>query len=302
MEEIKIVQKKLKIPETGIMDEFTQAAIRNFQTKRGIIATGLLDNPTKEALQLNDGNIDSDLMRSVPIKKYFLPKGEYFQGPTKKQYIFLHHTAGYNNPFAIVDMWAKDPIGPIGTQYLIGGLHPSNDDDTYDGEIVQCFNDENYAWHLTIGNTEMHRNSIGIELCNFGWLTKGGYRDLKTKKWIDKSTESFYTYTGLALSKYQVVDLGFEFRGYRYYHKYSDVQLNSLSFLIKDLGQRLGIDIYTGIHKRLKSGEHPSKVFDFWQDAKNGKIKGLLTHANVYQSGKWDLSPQPNVIDMILSL
>jgi hypothetical protein len=321
MFEISKVQKILKIPETGIIDEFTEAAIRNFQLRNSLFATGELDSDTLVALGFTDVPnfiekpkkeeipvpienplIDTDQFSEIPIKKYFLPKGEFLPGPTNKKSIFLHHTAGYNNPYAIVDMWAKDPQGPIGTQYVIGGPHPATGDERYDGEIVQCFDDKNYAWHLGIGNTDVHRSSIGIELCNFGWVTPGGYQDLRMRKWVAKNPNSFYTYTGLEIQKEQVVDLGFEFRGYKYFHGYSEQQIQSLQFLIKFVGEKLGINIYSGIYKRLKNGDHPLKAFGYWSDAKYGRVEGMFCHSNVVEFGKWDLAPQPKLIEMILSL
>lgn len=303
MNEINELQIKLKIPVTGVLDELTQAALRNYQLKNGLVTNGLLDAPTKEKLGIgNDGRFDTDQFSEIPIKKYFLPKGEYFNGPSKKESIFLHHTAGFNNPFAIVDMWGKDPRAQIGTQYVIGGPHPTTGDSIHDGVIVQCFNDENYAWHLGIGNTEVHRNSIGIELCNFGWVTKGGYRNPKTGKWVTGRTDSFYSYTGLVIPRFQIVDLGVEFRGFRYYHKYSESQLQSLKFLIKTIGERLGINIYNGIIDRLKKGLDPIQTFGYWAEARYGREKGMFCHSNVVESGKWDLSPQPDLIEMLMSL
>lgn len=318
---IRDAQKKLKVPESGIIDEFTEAAIRNFQLRNSLFATGQLDSdtlvklglfnapteiPLKEDEMPNEpiaiGLIDTDQFSEIPIKKYFLPKGEFLPGPTNKKSIFLHHTAGYNNPYAIVDTWAKDARAQIGTQYVIGGPHPATGDNKYDGEIVQCFDDRNYAWHLGIGNTDVHRNSVGIELCNFGWLTPGGYQDSRIGKWVSKNPNSFYTYTGLEIQKEQVVDLGFEFRGYKYFHSYSEQQIQSLKFLIKFVGEKLGINIYSGIYKRLKNGDHPSRAFGYWSDAKYGRVEGLFCHTNVVEFGKWDLSPQPKLIEMILSL
>jgi hypothetical protein len=303
MNNIKIVQKFLNIPVTGVLDELTQAALRNFQLKNGLTTTGLLDMETKEKLGIGAGELlDTDQLTEIPIKKYFLPKGEFLPGPTKKESLFLHHTAGYNNPFAVVDMWAKDPQGPIGTQYVIGGPHPISGDKQHDGTIVQCFDDVNYAWHLTIGNTEVHRNSVGIELCNFGWVTKGGYTNLKTKKWVPMNSNYYYTYTGMKLQTTQVVDLGFEFKGFRYYHRYSDSQLESLRFLIKIIGERHGINIYSGIINWLKEGMDPRGAFGYRSDVRHGRIKGMFCHSTVVEFGKWDLSPQPKLIEMLLSL
>ena len=45
----------------------------------------------------------------------------------------------------------------------------------------------------------------------------------------------------------------------------------------------------------------PTKAFEFNQDAYYGKIRGLLSHTNVRKT-KMDIYPDPDMIDMILSL
>ena len=42
-------------------------------------------------------------------------------------------------------------------------------------------------------------------------------------------------------------------------------------------------------------------AFDYHAEAFYGKVKGMWTHANV-RKDKFDLFPQPNLIDMLLSL
>lgn len=320
---VKQTQSILKIPETGVLDDFTEAAIRNFQMKNSLMATGELDSDTVGLLGLDpiityienknteddsemtipvEPTPDTDQVSVSPIKEYLLPTGQYLKGPTPKWSIFLHHTAGWNNPFQQVDIWAKDQSGPIGTHFVIGGPNSSTGESRYDGEIVQCIPDQDYAWHLTIGNTDVHRNSIGIELCNFGWLTKGGFNDLKTKKWISKNPSFFYTWAGGIVEQSQVIDLGFEFRNYRYFHKYSKKQIQSLKFLLIYLGERFDVDIYSGIANRIKSGMHPRDAFEYWPDARYGKIRGVFCHSNVLATGKWDMSPQPSVVELLQTL
>ena len=47
--------------------------------------------------------------------------------------------------------------------------------------------------------------------------------------------------------------------------------------------------------------EGAAKAFDFHQDAYDGKVKSLLCHSNI-RKDKFDMSPQPELIDMILTL
>jgi N-acetyl-anhydromuramyl-L-alanine amidase AmpD len=52
----------------------------------------------------------------------------------------------------------------VATEFVIGGLSFKNDEEVYDGKILQAIPDKSNAWHLGIGNQAMHRESIGIEL------------------------------------------------------------------------------------------------------------------------------------------
>jgi hypothetical protein len=86
-----------------------------------------------------------------------------------------------------------------------------------------------------------------------------------------------------------VVDLGYSFKGYRYWHKYTDKQIASLKFLIQDISKRHKIPI-------------TEVSFSFLQNVlKQVDIKGIFTHVN-FRQDKWDCSPQPNLIKMLREL
>jgi hypothetical protein len=195
-------------------------------------------------------------------------------------------TTGWNNPHGVVDGWRSDDRGAVGTQYVIGGINARNQDKTYDGVILRCFNDAAYAWHLGSVDAYMHKHSVGIEMCNFGYaVPKNG---------------KFYTYTGAQLHPNQVVDLGFTFRGYRFWHRYSTKQLAALKMLIQKIAKTHKINVYEGLYARLKK-MHPREAFDYYEAAKHGEVKGLLSHSSV-RKDKFDVFPQPELVDMILSL
>ena len=90
-----------------------------------------------------------------------------------------------------------------------------------------------------------------------------------------------------------VYDLGFLWRGYRYFHKYTYAQLDSLKNLLGWLSQEFGID--------LKSHQPWSaKSFEVNGDALSGE-SGVWTHIN-YRKDKTDCHPQPELIQMLNSL
>jgi len=285
--DVKTLQESLGLKADGIFGAKTEIAVKLFQSKHGLAIDGLVGPSTqvmifKESLE---GMLDSEITETQHNLMY-MDSDEYLSGPNVPEYLFIHHTAGRENPYKTIRSWNNDSRGRIGTEFVIGGQSIKGDTE-FDGEIVKCIPDGGYAWHLgPSGSQHMHVNSVGIELNNFGYLTKHG--------------NIYKTYTGNIVRRSQVCDLGFEFRGHRYYHKYSDAQLDALRGLILYVSRRDNIDITQGLLKWLEN-ELPIDAFGFKTVAWSGSTKGLLTHSNV-RSDKSDMSPQPNLINMLLTL
>ena len=217
----------------------------------------------------------------IQIKEHFLDKSQYLVGSGKKDWIFLHHTAGWDNPFQTIDGWNKDTRGKIATEFVLGGQNIKKDLHEYDGVIAQAFPKGNYGWHLGTGNSLMHRNSVGIEICSFGQVVKG------------------LNYVNIPVPENQIVKLAKPFRGYQYWHKYSDKQITSLKELILFISNRDSIDAKKGLVELIKL--KGVDAFDVLSIPMCQKQVGMWTHTNVLR-GKVDCSPQPNLIDMLLSL
>jgi len=109
------------------------------------------------------------------IKKY-LDKGQFIAEKTKKTAIILHHTAGSHRPDFTIDGWNTDTLGRIATHYIIGGISTTDKNKDFDGKIYKCFDEEFYAYHLGIkgNNNRFDKCSIGIEICNYGYVKKVG--------------------------------------------------------------------------------------------------------------------------------
>jgi len=296
--EIKEIQSKLSIPQTGILDEFTQAGWRNYCLKNNIQFSPLVAEDTEEEIEpvthdVSQGFITTDLQEQPQIKKSLLSKGQFLTTKEKKEWVFLHCTAGWDNPFATVTDWNTDKRGAIGTQFVIGGKHGQTLRTQYDGEIVECMTYQDYAWHLGIGNTKMHRNSVGIELCNLTYLTK--------------VKNDYFMWANKRVNPSEIIDLKQDYRGHRYFHKITNDQLHSLNFLIAKIGKDQGIDITKGLKERLKKMDK-FKAFGYDADIKAGNQKGLFCHTNVSGPNrfggfeKWDLFPQEELVDLINSL
>ena len=285
-EQVKQIQKALDIKVDGIFGKGTEDAVKKFQGENYLTADGKVGPKTMKILM---EKMETDLSviikpkELLDIKDYYLPKREYINGKYNNDYIVLHHTAGYDNPKAVVDCWAKDSLGRVATEFVIGGQRCTDGRSIYDGQIVRTYPEGNQGYHIgASGSSYMNIHSVGIELCNMGWVKNGK------------------TYTGSIVRPDQIVSLKEPFRGYINWHKYTTKQIEVLRDLLLYVANRDNIDLHTGIYKWIKT-EGAMKAFDFHQDAYSGKVKGLITHANIRKS-KYDVSPQPELIDMILTL
>lgn len=283
--EVKELQEFLGITADGHFGANTWTEVVKWQKANGLEADGIVGSKTWDAMGLattDASELIYETENCLQIERYYLPKGEYKEGPTDKEYLFLHHTAGWHNPYKQVDQWAKDNRGAVGTEFIIGGPSIKGDDDRYDGVVLQCIPEGGYGWHLgKNGSQHMHTHSVGIEVCNFGWIKNGK------------------TYAGTKAHESQIVTLDKEFRGYKDWHRYSDKQLDSLKKLIVHIANRDNIQVTDGIVKKIR--EKGAGGFDFVKDAYNGKMPGLLNHT-MTRTDKTDMFPQQELMDMLLSL
>jgi hypothetical protein len=273
------------------------------------------------------------------IKDIFLDIDEYFQVDFKKSIIYLHHTAGSHRPDWVSNAWNTDQntdgsTRQIATAFVVGGKSTRDGDSTWDGVIVRCFPETQWAWHLGVKDSGgiFDKISIGIEICNYGQLTKS-------------KTGQFMTYTSSPVPDDQVLELSTPFRGYKYYHKYTDRQLDSLRELLVFLGNKFGINLKMGLQEWINKeslvmpnylpileqqkwlnkngfigknglpleedgvwGENSAwavqslnkNAFEFNPLTMNG-YPGIWTHSNI-RKDKNDCSPQPNLIAMLKTL
>jgi hypothetical protein len=281
----------------------------------------------------------------MEIIKNHLPSDEYFPNKTEKDTIILHHTAGSHRPDWVINAWDKDRSkggkpSRVGTHYVIGGLSTRDNNSDWDGKILEAVPLDGWIHHIgskNSNNVELNKKSIGIEICNYGPLTKS-------------KDGTFYTYVNSIVPEDQVIDLGKNFRGFRYYHSYTDKQLSSLRDLIYDLSSKFGIDVCKGINELFEvydervldmnvfnqqiflnskgylgmngkplvedgiSGRHTNYALRTYKDAKRGNVKafeyqplaneggrGIWSHTS-YRKDKFDVYPHPKLIEMLQSL
>lgn len=295
--DVKTLQTALGLTVDGVFGPLTEKAVERFQLDKELMVTGVVDSDTWVLLLNMEHNVPDGITEDTDVStqyfktdydqvihRHYLPKGEYLKGPVKNDYIFLHHTAGNPNPYRCIDHWGRDSRGRIATEFVLGGINHRNGDDEFDGVMVQAFPEGCQGWHLgKTGSGFMNRHSVGLEICNMGYLDK-----------------NYLTYVGSKCIPEQVTELEEPFKGKLYWHSYSDAQIRETEKWIKYVAERDEIDVRIGLQQFIKK-YGPYKGFEFQSDAFYGKIKGLLTHTNV-RKGKMDCYPHPDFVDMIMSL
>jgi peptidoglycan hydrolase-like protein with peptidoglycan-binding domain len=291
------LQKVLGLNADGAFGPKTEIAVKEWQAKNGLVADGIAGPSTLAKMQI----ATTDQSESTPtpstkeftksqyttsnglvVNQYFLPANEYLKGPVKPEWLFLHHTAGWHDPYNTVKTWAGDTRGPIATEFVLGGPSIKGDNNQFDGELVQCFPHLSYGWHLgDNGSLAMHVNSVGIEVCNFGYVKNG------------------LTYAGTKVDPSQVVTLAQPFRGFKEWHRYSNKQIEVLKKWILWIAERDSIDVRAGLPALIR--QKGAAAFEFNEDAYYGRIKGLWTHTNT-RKDKVDMFPQQELMDMLTSL
>lgn len=299
----------------GNFGQNTLVSITNFQRSVGIKADGVVGpqtwgqivnfelNKNKEESKPKSGGKDIPFKISyigddgLKIYDCLLNDDEYYKTKTKKDTIWLHHTAGGSRPDWTIGGWERDFIkdkngnpvldedgnpkpSKVATPYLIGRKSSSTNDSLWDGKVLKTFDDKYWAYHLGINTNSKNLNSksIGIEICNYGPLTQG-------------KDGRFYNYVNKPINDEDVVELDKPFRGYKHYERYTDAQIESTRKLILYLQKRWDIEIESGIYDE-DWFEYNSKWFE---------LGGLRSHTQV-RKGKFDIFPQKEMIQMLNSL
>ena len=229
----------------------------------------------------------------MTIVDHLLTSGEYYSEVFEKDTIFIHHTAGSHRPDWTIDGWERDRTKSgerlkVATAYVVGGIDRQTRDAKFDGVIYRAFDEKFWAHHLgmkTANNASLNQKSIGIEVCNYGPLTKT--RDGK-----------YINYVNSEIPSDMVIDLGKSFRGFQYYQKYTDKQLQSLKALLLDIASRhKKIDLKAGIHQFVSMNDN---MFDYNAAAAKG-TPGVWSHSNV-RTDKFDMYPHPQLIELLKTL
>jgi N-acetyl-anhydromuramyl-L-alanine amidase AmpD len=202
------------------------------------------------------------------IVQYPLNKTQYFQEKYTKRQIVLHHTASSGKAKNVIAGWNKNSER-VGVAFVIDR----------EGIIHQAFSSAHWAHHIgtqELNNTLLNKQSIGIELCNWGAL-----KLFKSK---------FYNYLNQEIPLDEVYEYEEPFRGSFYYQKYTNEQLVSLKNLIQYLCKTYKIPI-----------DYKSEMWDISRSSALNGSPGIYTHVS-YRKDKSDCHPQLELIKLLNDL
>lgn len=216
-----------------------------------------------------------------------LTDDQFYNEDKPKTQIYLHHTAGNANPYSTMKHW-RSTSERVATAFIVGGkFYKTVDADVWkDGEILQAFGSGKWAHHLGLTkeqlkgskktNLQLNQNSIGIEICNWGQLTK--------------TARGFETWAKTLIPESEVVEYTSPYKGFKFYHRYTTAQIDTTKELLEFLCQRWGIPTnYKG-----------NTMFFVDNRALRGE-SGVWTHTSV-RPDKFDCHPQKELIDALSSL
>lgn len=217
-------------------------------------------------------------MPKLNIIKKFLEPSQYVNGVTNKTGIVLHHTVG-GTLDSTWNFW-QNQKERVATHFIIDR----------DGTIVQCFPLENWAFHIYIGSPGNNiarehkqksslydRSLIGIELCSYGPLSL--------------RNDNYITVYNKQIPKDKVETL--QYRGFNYWEKYTDKQIEALELLLIDL-----INKHPKIKSSLKTDY--SDIFNISEKALNLE-PGIWSHTSL-RTDKSDCYPDKSLVNMLNNL
>lgn len=224
--------------------------------------------------------VEKGTIKPLLIEK-LLPSSQYENSTTIKDFICLHHTAGYSADSTIA-YWMGNK-SKVATNFVLDR----------DGTIYLTVPLDKWAYHLGVnrnGNQipksykklghEYDRRSIGIELASVGQLV------LKDGVFYDVYKRAVHPDKVVQIEKY---------KGYSHWEKYSQAQIESLELLLLYL-----FDKYPMIKEKAKLKTDYSDIGEISQSALEMK-DAIVSHSSLVTC-KYDTPPQPNLVKMLNQL
>jgi hypothetical protein len=283
-----------------IFSEFLKKRlIRKTKATQDVVIKPIEDTNTLTEQKNNNINImDWSTLKPINtslIEAVDFPVEHYFPMEYKKTQIVLHHTV--SNPDSVIgdiDHWLSND-SRIATCIIVDSK----------GIAHQCFSSKYWGHHLGIKSTwlqkngysdwstrniELNRNSIAIEIDNWGGLILGDGTDkVINNKVINTIKGEYYNAYGNIVKNVDVIEYPNGFRGYKYYQKYTKAQIKTVGELILLWHIKYGIPL-----------DYHEEMFDISKEAISG-TPAIWCHAS-FREDKGDCAPQPDLIDMLKEL
>lgn len=242
------------------------------------------------------GELDLSKIIQLP-----LPDDQYYKTEHTKTQIVLHHSASGDNAINMIGGWKanKQKVATAFGMIDDGTVYQAFDEKYYASHVGYYIADANgkvlggnaKAYKLVPGsdnratNLNIEARTIGIEVCNWGSLTlKNG----KFLAWPSKSLNpAFPSDVEVPINK--VIRYPDGFRGFEYYERYTDGEIESLWKWIRHYASKYNIP-----------AKFNTNIFDLNPDAING-VPGVYTHCQ-YRADKGDMPPQPSLVEMLKAL
>lgn len=187
-----------------------------------------------------------------------LSADQFYAERYPKKQIYIHHTVG-GSAKSSFDYWQQS-AEKVGTAFIIDR----------DGTIYEVFDPSCWAHHLGLHhprNTELNRESIGIEIASEGALVRA-------------SDGKLFAFDGRQVFRDSYVDNQVPWRGYQYFDQYEDAQMGSLRALVLHLCEQFSVP--KRCVEQKDSTTFDERFFDF---------NGIMGHCNV-RSDKTDPHPR----------
>ena len=220
------------------------------------------------------------------------PPNQYYREVTSKNQIVLHHTVSGRGVKGDINWWVSDPKR-IATHMIIG----------HDGTPYQLYSSLFWGHHIGVKssflkqeefadyrsrNVALNKHSIGIEIDSWGPVMQ---KDSKwyPVKWSTMSQKYVPNTSMRFVQKDRVQIYSDKYRGFYAYEKYTDAQIETVKDLLIYWKKKYNIPL-----------KYNEKMWDVSRDALSG-ISGVWSHTS-YRHDKSDVSPQPELIEMLKSL
>ena len=206
-------------------------------------------------------DVSSDKLRNIEWTKYY-------DTIHPKNQIVLHHTVSGPGITGDLKTWENYKAN-IGTCVVIDR----------DGTVNQLFSSKHWAYHLGCGKKDLDKQSIGIEIDNWGQL--------------EEKEGKLYAIYGNKVDV-ETVHYPLGFRGEQIFEAYTEAQIRTIGELLLLWNKRYGISL-----------EYHEDMWDVSERALDGE-SGVWAHVSYrpYPSkhNKWDAHPDPNLIAMLKTI